>query len=98
MAEWVAYDMPEVNEQAKTEELVARDLKDYDLPFIGEDDFKYYPKLYDLPCNDDMASTEAKTVLGGGIDGTGLIKQKHWLELWLEKTVPKLRERLRLKQ
>jgi hypothetical protein len=86
--------MCEANEQAETEELMARD---YELPFIYEDDFNYYPETSELPYNECMASTQESLVLGRGMKRMRLVKKKQWDEFWLEKVVLKLKKRFRLK-
>ena len=94
VADWIAYDMRE-----DPEELVAGDFAAYmyDLPFIGEDDFHYYPKPCEVPYNDDMAVTEDRFVLEGELKEISLVRKKRWEGLWLERAVSKLLRRIRLK-
>jgi hypothetical protein len=61
-ASWVAFDMRDANEQAETEEMV---LNDFDLPFVEEDDFNYYPGRSPRPLyTADIATTEESLMLG----------------------------------
>jgi hypothetical protein len=98
VADWLAYDVRESNEQTGTKELAAYGFADYNLPFIGENDFNYYPRLCESPYNDSMDSTRDGLVLGGELKGTRLARKKHWEEFWLEKATSKLLSRLRLKK
>jgi hypothetical protein len=94
--------MREANELAETEALLAEDYPSFELPYIGENDFNYYPSPMDPIMDMERVSTKDDLLIGRTLERRGrrktLEKKKSWEEFWLEKKVAKLLRRLRLKK
>ncbi|KAF2446854.1 hypothetical protein P171DRAFT_240449, partial [Karstenula rhodostoma CBS 690.94] len=77
-ASWVAFDMRDANERAETEEML---LGDFDLPFVDEDDFNYYPgkSLRPLSAAEDASAGES-LVLGDELEEAEAVKSVRLVE------------------
>ncbi|KAJ4297546.1 hypothetical protein N0V90_005438 [Kalmusia sp. IMI 367209] len=98
-ASWVVYNMLEPNEKVENKKTLN---DDFELPFIRDDDFNYYPKLNPRPhgpySNEEMAPTEESLVLGKAVKRTKSVKKKVWEDFSLEDVVLRALAKLRLKK
>jgi hypothetical protein len=101
-APWIVFDMCDASQQAETEEVV---LDDFDLPYVEEEDFNYYPERSPRPQQlyiAGMAATEESLILRNDLKmsqpmKSNMLAEKTRHKFKLRETMVKLAQRLSCK-